>query len=160
MNELLILLTKHERLISGDLERMLGVSAPTLSNYTKKLEANGIIESYQLDENRQKTYWRIKSEQKRTVETHLSRFKAVKFLEGLNSPIYIHRDTLDRKASVALFASLPNKSRSAAETILGGIVEGFALVLPRLIKQFQSGDRLALVVMIGENDVAEHKIPS
>lgn len=148
MNELLDLLAKHERLQSGDLERMLRVTPPTLSNYTKKLLADGTIESYQLDDAR-KTFWRIKSERKPGIETQLSRFKAVKFLEGLDEPIYIHQETPDRKASVALFASLPNKSPRAAEKVLSLIVEGFARVLPRWIKAFAPGDKLALVVMIG-----------
>jgi DNA-binding MarR family transcriptional regulator len=100
------LLMKKKELTFPMLKDKLQVSVATLSAYIKALEQQGKIESFiKSGEDRRVTWYRIKPENAKIVETQLSRYEAVKFIEGLSNPVHIRKS--QNGTSVDIFISFP-----------------------------------------------------
>ena len=101
--KLLSLLREHEQLTFGDLKNKLSVSEPTLTEYIKDLEEENWIEPFFKPEDRRQRWYRIKVESKEKVDSQLGKYEAIKFIEGIPNPIYIHREK--GKRAIGIFMS-------------------------------------------------------
>lgn len=132
LTKLLSLLTRKESRFY-ELKEKLNVSEPTLTEYIKKLESKQQIEAFLKSEGPRQKWYRIKPESKKNVETQIRQYEAIKFIEGMENPLYEYQEKnsefVDR--AVALFYSgLPPKHRAHTTWLKERAKESLEMITP------------------------------
>lgn len=149
INVLLKLIEENKEIEYSELKEHLGVSDPTLSDYLRELEEEGLIEHIQKGDRRKKGY-RIKAQSKKEVKARILKYESINFIDTLESPIYEYatREFRGQKFTIACFMETGHKSnREETRKIKKGlreIAEAWVQIHPILQKHYQSLDRMPL----------------
>jgi DNA-binding Lrp family transcriptional regulator len=156
LNRLLSLLKQYGRLRSDELKEKLGVSSPTLAHYIKQLEEKERIEHIYIEgEDRRFRYYRIKPKNFENVEAQLGKYEAIRFVEKISNPLYVYRESNDKKKAIAPFISplgqpkLDTVMKASVTQIVSYNLNSISKLL-RLPNQ----QNMAIVIMVkGKEDV-------
>jgi DNA-binding Lrp family transcriptional regulator len=151
LDKLLAFLQKNKEASFANLQKELGVSNPTLTEYIKELEniEKPKIEHFDKPEkDRRHTWYRIKSKSSSLVAAQVGKYEAIQFINSLVEPIYGYDK--QENVSVSFFAVKPtvkdrNKAeREMKEELLKPVLEGVKIMSNYALK----GEKLVFVVTV------------
>ena len=140
MNKLLALLKTKKEMTFQQLKEALGVSDPTLAEYIKTLENQKRIENFLKSPDRRHRWYKIKLESAEEVDAQIGRYEAIKFIEGIQNPLYIYKPSPNGQKAIAAFAQADPSLRKPLDMIASA-------GLRFLTAPLRPGQKIAVVLM-------------
>ena len=138
-----------------EINKTSNISQPTLSKHLKQLEKDEKIERY-WNKNKGGACYRIKPQNREKVKAQIQKYEAISFIEGISNPIYIFKESRDKRKAMAAFSSVPSTiNRKKMEVAFKKTIRPLYLKLVRA--SLNENQKMAVVIMLRGKEGVSHK---